>query len=31
MRIFVDTNVVVDFLTHRSEFYEPAASIFQLV
>lgn len=31
MRIFVDTNVVVDFLTHRPDFYEPAASIFQLV
>lgn len=30
MRVFVDTNVVVDFLTHRPEFYEPAASIFQL-
>lgn len=30
MRIFVDTNVVVDFLTHRPGFYEPAASIFQL-
>lgn len=30
MRIFIDTNVVVDFLTHRSDYYEPAASIFQL-
>lgn len=30
MRIFVDTNVVMDFLARRGDFYEPAAIIFQL-
>lgn len=31
MRVFIDTNVVVDLLAHRSHFYEEAAQIFSLV
>lgn len=30
MRIFVDTNVVVDYLTRREDFYRPASIIFDM-
>lgn len=30
MRVFIDTNVVVDLLAHRAHFYEEAAQIFSL-
>lgn len=30
MRVFVDTNVVVDYLARREEFYRPASVIFDM-
>lgn len=30
MKVFIDTNVVVDYLTMRGEFYKPAAMIFEM-
>ena len=30
MRVFVDTNVVVDFLGHREPFFDDAATIFEM-
>lgn len=30
MRIFIDTNVFIDYLSHREPFFEPAALILQL-
>lgn len=30
MKVFVDTNVVVDYLTRRNDFYRPAAIVFDM-
>lgn len=30
MRVFADTNVVVDFLAKRGEFYAPASTLFEM-
>jgi predicted nucleic acid-binding protein len=30
-RVFVDTNIVLDYLTHRKHFYNSAAELFSLV
>ena len=31
MKVFIDTNILVDYVAQRDDFYEPAASLFELI